>query len=204
MVSDSKEPQPGISQDENATPEEIAGAIESLTAVELVKMERFARYRIRGLGRKAQGRDHEDLIKEALTATLAGTRRWKKEKVSFMAHLVGVMRSLSSHWAEGFSQDEAYLEAELIPDAQGHTLLWEQVSPDPSVERVLSARQELCRIESQFAGDPTVPLILDGFRQGMNGPEIQLANGLSKNDYESALRRLRRWVATSEPEGVMP
>jgi len=48
-------------QQEYATPEDIELAVESLSRAEERRLEKAARFRIRGLGRKATYRDHDDL-----------------------------------------------------------------------------------------------------------------------------------------------
>lgn len=188
-----------------ARPEEISAAIEGLSHVELLRLEKYARYRIKGLGRKAAGREHDDLLREAMAVTLAGNRRWKKSTVDFFTHLVGVMRSISSHWGEQYDPAEARLESEFVSKkGETHVVspLLMAVSPEPDPERILDAKQQLKKIEKFFATDPTVPRIIQGFRAGLNGLEIQSATGLSKTDYESALRRMRRGIATLEKKGM--
>lgn len=193
--SDAGSPSRRIPESAAASPDEVKAAIETLTKGQLVKLEKYARYRIRGLGRKALGRDHGDLIKEALAATLAGDRRWRKATVDFFTHLTGVMRSISSHWGEQFSPEEAYAESDLMREDGRPGPLQSIAAETPSIDNVIDARQRLAQIERQFASDPAVPSIINGFRKGMTGPEIQLATGLSKKDYESAIKRMRRGLA---------
>ena len=45
---------------------EVDRAIKALTSSELLRLQRFANFRVRGLGRAARGRDWEDLLEEAL------------------------------------------------------------------------------------------------------------------------------------------
>jgi hypothetical protein len=52
---------------------EIDRAIKTLTSSDLLRLQRFAKFRVRGLGRAASGRDWEDLLGEALYRTLKGT-----------------------------------------------------------------------------------------------------------------------------------
>ncbi len=179
-----------------ATPEEVKAAVEGLTQGQLLKLEKYGRYRVRGLGRKALGRDHNDLLRDALTVTLAGDRRWRKASVDFFIHLTGVMRSISSHWGEQYDPAEAYGESELMRDDSKQSPITGAPSESPSVESVLDAKHRLAQIESFFEKDPTVPFIIKGFRDGMTGPEIQLATGMSKKDYESAIKRMRRGIAS--------
>jgi len=181
-----------------ASIDEVREAIEGLTSAELNKLEKYARYRIRGLGRKAAGRDHEDLLREAMTATLSGSRRWKKETVPFFTHLLGTIRSLSSHWREKASTHEAYLESELVRDNGGsrpYSPFQDIASDLPNPDRVMVAREKLKQIYTRFEKDPDVPHILEGLSEGMSGPEIQTAYQFSKKKYEAALRRLRRGIS---------
>src|ERR1043165_7035542 len=99
-----------VPEESAATREEVVAAVEALTHHEYLRLEQDARWRIRGRGRAARGRDWEELLREAISATYEGNRRWNKELVDFSRHLIGVMRSTSSHWREQFDPDEALLE----------------------------------------------------------------------------------------------
>lgn len=184
-----------------ATIDEVREAIEGLSSAELNKLEKYSRYRIRGLGRRAAGRDHEDLLKEAITATLSGNRRWRKESVPFQNHLLGTIRSISSHWGEKTSTSEAFLESELVRDTGSDKLyspFQNVASEEPEADRQLSARQQLEQIYRRFDKDPDIPALLEGMAQGLSGPEIQAEYKFTKNKYEAALRRLRRGVSALE------
>jgi DNA-directed RNA polymerase specialized sigma24 family protein len=201
-VTDINETLRRIPEDKAASSQEIVAAIERLQNTELIKLERYARYRIRGLGRKAGGRDHDDLVKEALLATLSGQRRWNKE-VEFYAHLLGVIRSISSHWREKYAFDGALLESEshFTPPGQESSWLASVSSPEPDAERVASARQEVQRITQYFAADSQVTLIIEGLRDGLTGPEIQAQQGMPRTEYESAVRRMRRGLEAMARKG---
>ena len=47
---------------------EVDRAIEALTSSELLRLQKFADFRVRGLGRAARGRTGEDLLGEALAS----------------------------------------------------------------------------------------------------------------------------------------
>ncbi len=191
-----KKPSRRIPEEQAATPEEIHGAIEALRPADLLRLKKFAYFRILGLGRASKGRNHEDLLGEALIATLAGSRRWNKS-VSFVQHLLGAMRSISSHWVEEFDPGEAFLEAELTsttPNGEKYSPVLNAPSTSPDGERVLAAKQEVEAIERLFAEDPQVLEIIGGLRAEMTGPEIQEALNMSKTEYETAIRRMRRGI----------
>ncbi len=180
-----------------ATPDEVRTALDALTEADLVRLEKFARYRVRGLGRSARGRDHEDLLGEAIADTLdPEKRRWNKA-VSFVQHLIGAMRSISSHWREQFDLDEPLLESELVHTTEEGELLnpIDLIgSGAPGAQRTLEAEEEVERIEKAVADDKVVHDILGGLRAEMSPDEIREALGLSVTEYETAMKRFRRHV----------
>lgn len=108
-----------------ASAQDVYRAIESLTPGELLKIREFAVWRVKGLGRKSNGRDHEDLMQEAVTRTVAGDRHWNEGSVSFVVHLLGAMRSISTHWAAQASEDIPVSASELdraAPDEHGNAV----------------------------------------------------------------------------------
>ena len=187
-----------------ATPDEVRAALDALGEADLVRLEKFARYRIRGLGRKAEGRDHDDLLGEAIRDTLdPEKRRWNKD-VSFVRHLVGAMRSISSHWREQFDENEPLLESELLQTTdEGEVLSPLDVvgSGAPGAERILAAKEELERIEKAVADDKVVSDILGGLRAEMLAGEIREVLGLSVIEYETAMKRFRRRVRPTAGQG---
>ena len=177
--------------------EEIAAAVESLTGEDLWRLGKYARWRIRGLGRAAQGCDYEDLLREAIAATCdPERRRWNKAEVPFARHLKGVMQSISSHWREKFD-DEAVLEADAIrvgKDGEEINPLLNVASPLPDAELALAAKEQLAQIETLVADRPLAALIVAGMRDRMSGPEIKELLGISQKEYETEMRWLRRNV----------
>lgn len=175
-----------------ASIEAVHSAVESLTEEELLRLERYAHFRIRSLGGRTLGRDAGDLVREALAATLGGDRRWNLRNVDFFTHLVGVMRSLAGHWNERERAVPILREADRATDGPG--FLSQQRSPAPGPDRIVEARETLERIEKWFEHDPHVKVVLEGLRDGLTGVETQAARAMSRQDYESALKRMRRGV----------
>lgn len=193
-----------VPEERAATSDEVLAALDALGEADLVRIEKYARYRIRGLGRTAGGRDHDDLFGEAVRDTLDPTkRRWNKD-VSFVRHLIGAVRSISSHWREQFDRDEPLLESELVHTTEEGELL----SPldlvgsgAPGAERVLEAKEEVERIEKAVADDEVVSDILDGMRAEMSPSEIREALALSPTEYDTAMKRFRRRVRATPDQG---
>lgn len=177
--------------------EEVRAALDALSDANLVRLEKYARYRIRGLGRKAGGRDYEDLLGEAARDTLDPEKRKWNKRVGFAQHLIGAMRSISSHWAEQFDAGEPLLESEVLrttEEGEVVTPLGTLGSDEPDSERIVVAKEEVERIEKAVADDRILADILRAMRADTSPNMIREMLGLSVSEYETAMKRLRRRV----------
>lgn len=193
-----------VPEDSAATPEEVRAAVEALSEADLLRLEKFARYRVKSLGRMALGRDHNDLLGDAIADTLDPTKRHWNKAVTFSRHLLGAMLSISSHWREQFDPDEARLESDLARPAEGRASLspLDLVSSDePGADRIVGARRQIEDLEKAVADDKVVHDILGGMRAGMSPNDIREALGLSTAKYETAMKRFRRHVRPSADQG---
>ncbi len=186
-----------IPEEKAATQQEIVAAVEALTPQELSRLKGYAEWRVAGMGRAAQGQNGEDLLRKAITATFEGSRRWNKDEVQFGQHLIGAMRSISSHERDQFDPKEAMLEADLIrtaADGDEVNPLATLESSAASPQRALEAKEQVEGIEAIANKNSLAWLIWDGFRSGMSGPEIRETLSVSQKDYDTALKWLRRKV----------
>lgn len=172
-----------IPDEKAATVDEIEAAIEALSIEDNVQLERAARYRIGALGDGNRGRDHEDLLSEAMTRTLSGQRRWNKD-VDFLRHLLMVMKSIAYEWR---TRSERGDSRETSDDH-----LDEVLSRVPSPERRTIARQVVEALEKETASDSDIQDILAAMQMGLTGPEIENDLGLTTNERLAAMKRLRR------------
>ena len=97
-----------VPDDVAATPAEIAAAIEALTPGDWARLKRFADYRIRKLGPKANSMTGDDLLQTALTDLLGDVRRWNKSKVGFMGLWRAICQGRAANPA-GNRQDSRYV-----------------------------------------------------------------------------------------------
>lgn len=199
---------PQVQSVKAATQAEIVAAMESITDEDSERLEQVAANRIIRIGRKAaNGRDHEDLIQEAMERTLAGQRVWHPAQVSFVPYLVGVLWSIASEWAGHRkrnlgSPEYATLESQITKeDEEGNELSPFAALGDtrPTVEEAMidaetEVEQEaLARaIEEHFAEDENASLVLLAWQEGMDGPAIQKDFGFSETIYRSTVRRIKR------------
>jgi RNA polymerase sigma-70 factor (ECF subfamily) len=168
--------------------------------MDLLRLKTLARLYARGL---PPDMAWDDLLQEALTRIITGTRR-PPEGVTIVAFVAGIMRSLKAeHWRRvlrGSGRQDAVWTDQASDNRRGIELR----DPAPGPERSLSAQQELTAIERLFAGDPLSLKIIAGLSEGRSAEEIRAATGMSRTDYDSTRRRMRRTLLreglTCEPK----
>jgi len=160
------------------TPAEQAMAQGLLTQTDLLRLKAIARLHEWGL---PADMGWADLLQEALLRLLQGSRK-APPGISTVTLVAGIMRSIKAEqWRR------------LRREAPAPAALAEQAAdPAPDPERCLAAQQELSAIFDLFAEDPAALQILHGVSAGLTPEEIRTAAGLSKTDYDSARKRMRR------------
>jgi len=167
-------------------PTETARALKLLTDMDLLRLKTLARLHARGLPPDV---GWEDLLQEAITRVLTGARHTPGD-VPLVAFLAGIMRSLrSEHWRRLMRIDRGH---EPLPAARAGAR--EPLAPQaaPSPERSLMAQEQLHAIQRLFADDPVVLAILTALGEGRCADEICRLLKLTRTEYDSARKRLRR------------
>jgi len=173
----------------------VEQAILELSESDLLRLKHFAMWRIRGLGRKARGRTHEDLLGEAITSILSGRRPCRKS-IKFYVHLEGCIRSISNGWAQKNDIDlwfDTELGAMMRESKTGSPAELERArdgEPDP--EQQADVVMQMARVHRIFPCGTTDRKIIDCWENGQNHAETQTKLGLSKKLYDAAVKRIRR------------
>lgn len=168
-------------------PAETALALNLLSKTDLLRLKTVARIYARGLEPEGAW---EDLLQVAITRVLTGSRQCPAG-VSMVALIAGILRSLrTDYWRRLRRQAR---ENRLRIDCESEESL-ALVDPTPGPERTLDARQQLTLVKLLFADDPAALQIIDGLSNGLSAEQIRLCAGLSKTDYDSTRRRMRRTV----------
>lgn len=181
-------------------PAETALALHQVSETDLLRLKTIARLYARGLPPDVSW---EDLLQESLTRLIVGSRR-QPDGVPVVAFVAGIMRSLKAdHWRRALKGDSRLGEVRIDQASDGSHEI-ELRDPGPGPERSLSARQELNAIERLFGDDPLALQIIAGLGDGLSADEIRVAKGISRTDYDSARRRMRRLLLreglTCEPK----
>jgi DNA-directed RNA polymerase specialized sigma24 family protein len=170
------------------TPADAALALKVVSESDLLRLKTIARIYARGLPADV---GWADLLQEAFARVLDGSRQ-RPEGISLVVFLAGIMRSLKSeHWRRALR--ESRRSQTVLPYQEpGGPEDRELPDPAPDPERVLIALQELAAIDKLFAGDRAALLIINGLGAGLSAEQIRIATGISKTDYDSARKRMRR------------
>ncbi|MEE8524082.1 MAG: hypothetical protein V3T72_09130 [Thermoanaerobaculia bacterium] len=193
----------------------VEETITALTPADTERLESAAETWIEVFGLDGVGRDHEDLLSEAIARTLAGVRSWRRG-VDFLHHLDQTMRSIASSWRKSIARREAaggrkVRAAELprrhrrslFPGAHRFSDTLEQIpSAEPDAETRLLAAESVERFAGHFAGDPAVSAVLAGWFEGLKGPEVQVRSGMTKKQFVAAVLRIRRFAQREDTEYV--
>jgi len=162
-------------------------AVLALKRPELLRLQRYSRWRIRWLGRKALGRDEKDLLDEAITATVSGRRLWTRS-IPLRQHLLGAMRSISTSWYE--KKAEEYLESDLVEPGAESPLDRIATTQDP--EKILEAKERLDQVRKLFEQDTVASKIVSLLGLGYTAKEIQIRLSITSSGFAAAAKRIRR------------
>lgn len=168
-------------ESEYATADEAAVALEQLGPGGRIRLEKIARNRLRGLNT-----EWEDLLQEALTRILEGSRKWPRN-LPIINFVAGVMKSLASErWQQ---QSRSYNEESLSES-------------NPGPEKEAEAREELKAIEAQFGDDDEGLAVVMARAEGYSPEEIQNMFNLTPTQYDSTLKRIRRRLDQYKKKGA--
>ncbi len=169
-------------------PAQTALALDLVNEMDLLRLKTIARVYARGLEPEVAW---EDMLQEALTRVLVGSRL-RPEGVTMVAFVAGILRSLRADYWRRAARASAGNDTVRIDHESDESLAVVMSDPTPGPERELVALQELSTIRELFASDPTAVQIIDGLGRGLSAEQIRRSTGLSKTDYDSARRRMRR------------
>ena len=199
--------------DKVAGPEEVRQAISALTDGELLKLLRLAEQAIFRLRRKVWGVEARDLLNDAVLRLLNEKRRWKPKRVDLVGQLAGIITSIESDWLKRGKRGEVpVLETDLRRDdpdgAEIPTALELAAAPQLDPEQAalgseeLTQEQLLHQIEELFNPDPLASLIFSEWWRGTTGHEIMKVLDLTRQQYDTAVRRMDRAIQKRWPEGM--
>jgi RNA polymerase sigma-70 factor (ECF subfamily) len=106
--------------------------------------------------------------------------------------LAGVMRSIRTEHSRRARKHAARLPQMLVELELEDIAQSEAGDPAPDPERSLMAMQLLSEICGLFADDPRALQIIEGLFEGLEPEKIRARYDMSKTDYDSTRKRMRR------------
>jgi len=197
-----------------AGPDDVRRAIESLSEADFVKLERYAGARVSALGAHAGAYTGSDLLQEAFLALLEERRHGRPDRVDFMGQLLGSMKSIANAWkrkGEGgrIEKAERHFRRTGEEGEELETPISLASDSQPNAEEQLLLRvsitQEefLAELAEMFSDDLLAEPVLEGWREGMSGPElISKIDELTEKTFASTVRRIRRRITKRWPGGI--
>ena len=171
---------PRLSDDRSIAPTQAALALNLVSAMDLLRLKSIARLYARGLPPAVAW---DDLLQEAITRVLTAARV-KPKDISMVAFLGGIMRSLR---ADFFRRARNGLKGEHSPWVDHEVL-----DPTADPERALIATETLERVRLLFAEDALALCIIEGLAEGLEPEQVRARHGITRTDYDSARKRMRR------------
>lgn len=188
----------------SATPSDIESAIRSLSKADLNRLSVYARWLIAHsfTSSRREFQAPDELINEAVLRTLLGKRKWVTTQ-PLTEHLMGVMKSCVFHAA-----NSARARTELLnkkDTAEEGTQEYLSEGPEDAVlaaEADTACAAMLTEISGHFSSDNDATVVLEGWRAGFSGSDIMELNNLTRNNFESAAKRIRRYARSQEKKRV--
>jgi len=192
-MSDPDEPPPDHcdSPSDYAKVEEVAAALDGLSALDMDKLESQARILVRGTIL-----DPGDLINTVVERLLSADRDQRRHwhrKETLGACIYRTMKSLvRDHWRR------QQLPLTPISDRVAG------VGEDPDPETQLIARQELLSLLTALSDEKETSAIALALANGHSPADIRQRFRLTETEYDSALKRIRRRMLKYKVSGCQP
>lgn len=176
---------------------EARQAVESLTSIDLLRLERAGR-----IYALAVDCDAGDLVGEAICQTLSGVRNCPRE-LAIMPFLIGAMRSLA--WAR--KQKVKPLPELVSLDATGDRgrVTNEPATAERNAEQQAMLAEDLSALrnalDALFDDDEEAMLFMWADLDELSKEEIMAMNGLDTQAYATIRRRMRRKINAAFPNG---
>ena len=197
--------------DDDATPEDVHQAIETLTQGDRYRLRKAAVICLAG----TEYQDPMELVHEVILRTMNAAnggkgRHWPKN-VPFMAYMIQTIKGLANDSRESLPQRKTdYMEVMAVEDATAEEALGrvgychsdalsQAVEWEDSLDRRNRAKTDAVLIDARFAGDSEVMMIIMGHKDGLTPADIRELGEMSKTQYDTARRRFRRGLENLFP-----
>lgn len=169
----------------------VVAALERLSDDDIRKLRRYAAFKSLARQGAVAYWDAEDLLQDAIARTLAGSRNWNEEKVEFVVHLIGTMRSIASQFREDAEREFLHRQEEQYKSIGSVSA---DSQPIGGGGRSHRSQHTLELIRLRLEADKVALPIFDRLREGYTPAEIQELLGINQSIYNAARKRIYRCI----------
>lgn len=205
--------EPSSKSEKVATVEEVTEAIGKLRPEDWAQLAAFSKNRAFYMKLYGGAIDDSELMRLAIVDLLESRRKWNPKKVAFTGVVMGAMRSIASNYVakstrNGYSVSDSQVGNDDEADGDRRTPLASVADARLNAElQMVATERELetdtfvTGIYEFFESDAEAQLVMDGWREGKNGPAIMLDLGIDQTAYETIAKRIRRKSTARWPKG---
>lgn len=188
--------------------EQIEQAIGGLSDIEWIRLRKMASNHLWG----TRLEDPDALINETIERLIDGKRTWNVG-MAFVPWMDSTMKSVANNLRTLKRQPKVALAGDLVgggddPPEEPLDIVGEDGQTPLDALLTLEARsmaeKYLAKLEERFKGDQEVGWILMGLEEGLGASDIQAMGEMTKTQYETARKRLRRERERLFPGGRKP
>lgn len=164
-----------------------------MSTADIIRIDKFAKHRVRILTSFVKERTHEDLIQETITRVFEKDRTWYKDEVDFLRFFLEAIRSISGHWVDEKSSDIKFVNWEdgTNLDQQIDLASYNTSGKTDQLDNLLH-KEAMAILVDKLSGDDEALLVFEELRDGIKGPDIQESLGLDQKEYDTIRKRLFR------------
>jgi len=154
-------------------------ALANLSPKDKVALNAYATFKMLSIRGMVTSADPHDLLHEAITRTLDHRRKWDPERIDFVTHLKGCMRSIASDLLA-----RAHREVEAVRESERNQRKDEDDNNSPT--------QILERTRFRLQDDEVALQVFDQLLQGNRRAQICQALNMRVDVYDAARKRISR------------
>lgn len=181
--------------------DEVVAAIDGLSVVDRARLDRLELRHLAGTD-FAEG----DLLHDAVCAAILGHKNCPRTK-SFIAFLAQSMRNIASRQRKKLRRQVPLAGASTQENDGDEEFELEDDKPNPEQELIQSqngkrAAEVWAVLKPHYRDDEQIQLVLLGWEESMRGKELREFVGVTQDQLDYIVKRLRRIAAKHYPKGV--
>lgn len=180
------------------SPDEAERAINGLPDSYWLRLHRWATWRLFG----NSVAEADEVIADVYERFCKGSRKWPIGIPIDTCFWNAVRSAVSGEWSKHTTNNAKHVSISSEEESYGFPSLdHEPLSRVVHAAELQKHQRIVDHICGAFIGDRAVTAVLEGLEQDLPAREVQKASGLTETQYDSARKRLRRFINKHYPNG---